>query len=107
MTTRIAVRVQPGARIRRGAKSSPGAVDGVMADGVVKLKVGAQAVDGKANGAVLELLAAVLGVKPRDLAIVRGTSSRNKVVAVDGLSESEVSARIAAAVRAARENDDD
>ncbi len=43
----------------------------------------APAVDGKANEAVLPLLARFLGVKHYDLKITRGLKSRNKIIAVD------------------------
>ena len=49
---------------------------------------------GKANEAVLRLLAAALGIERRRLRIVRGATSRQKVVSVDGLEQEEIRARL-------------
>jgi uncharacterized protein (TIGR00251 family) len=61
---------------------------------VLRLRVAAPAQRGKANEAVLRLLAAALGVERRRLRIVRGQTSRQKVVLVDGLDEAEIRARL-------------
>jgi uncharacterized protein (TIGR00251 family) len=63
-------------------------------DDVLRLRVAAPAQRGKANQAVLRLLAAALGIERRRLRIVRGETSRQKVVSVDGLDESEIRARL-------------
>ncbi len=55
--------------------------------------------DGRANEAVLELLAASLAVPRRDLEITSGRASRDKVVALTGLSSDDAEARLSAAVR--------
>ncbi|MGD0204858.1 MAG: DUF167 domain-containing protein [Dehalococcoidia bacterium] len=81
----ISVRVTPGA--------SRDAVVGWQGD-VLHLRVAAPAQRGKANEAVLRLLAAALGVERRRLRIVRGATSRQKVVCVDGLDEAEIRARL-------------
>jgi hypothetical protein len=52
---------------------------------------------GRANHAVLELLADTLRVPRADVELVGGQSARDKVVAVQGLSPSEVERRLAAA----------
>ena len=49
---------------------------------VVRVWVHAAATDGEANAAVLRLLAKSLGVAPSLLVIVRGESSRHKVIDV-------------------------
>lgn len=67
----LPVRVQPGAK-RSGAA-------GVW-NGHVKLAVAAPAVDGRANEALLALVAELFGLRPSAVALVRGHSSRNKVV---------------------------
>lgn len=86
MTARLAVRVQPGAR-------SPGLV-GWMSDGSLKLKVAAAPEGGRANRAVLELLAEALGVAPARLSLARGAGSRTKWIEVDGLDERQTRARL-------------
>jgi hypothetical protein len=63
-------------------------------DDTLRLSVAAPAQRGKANEAVLRLLSVALGL-PRDrLRIVRGQTSRRKVIAVEGLDEAEVRARL-------------
>ncbi|KPJ48392.1 MAG: hypothetical protein AMJ38_05455 [Dehalococcoidia bacterium DG_22] len=61
---------------------------------VLRLRVTAPAQRGKANEAILRLLAAALRIERRRLRIVRGEASRQKVVFVDGLDEAEVRARL-------------
>lgn len=62
--------------------------------GSLRVKVRARPEKGRANDAVLRLLARRLGVAPMNLSIVRGTTSRDKLVEVDGLSEDELQARL-------------
>jgi len=81
----ISLRVTPGA--------SADALVGWQGD-VLRLHVAAPAQRGKANEAVLRLLAAALGIERRRLRIVRGAASRQKVVWVDGLDEAEIRARL-------------
>ena len=77
---RVTVRLTPRGRAGR--------IDGVarLADGtpVLKASVGAPPEDGRANEALLRLLAAQWGLARRDVAIVAGIRSRNKSVHVAG-----------------------
>ena len=50
----------------------------------VKLRLAARAVDGKANAALVEFLAAHYGVPKRSVRIVSGLKSRDKRVVIDG-----------------------
>ena len=59
-------------------------------EGVLYAKVTALPQKGQANRALLELMAEILGVPKSALAIIRGQSSRNKVIAIHGLSREEV-----------------
>ena len=68
-----------------------------MRDGALRVSVTAPPHDGKANAALLELLADTLGVAKSRLRIARGHSSRDKVVAVDGLDAGEVRRMLEAA----------
>ena len=61
----------------------------------LKVKVHAPALDGRANDALLALLAAKLGVPRRAVTLVRGDKSRHKVVRIDGLNPGEARARLA------------
>lgn len=62
-----------------------------------KLRVSAPAEAGKANEAVLDLLADALELPRRDLEISAGRGSRDKVVSLEGLSPDVVEARLVAA----------
>jgi len=67
-----------------------------------KVRVTAAPEAGKANDAVLELLARTLDLPRRDLAIETGATSRNKLVSLTGLTEAIVEARLAQAEIAGR-----
>ncbi len=73
-----------------------------MADGTLKLKVSEPPEGGRANRAVVTLLAAALGVRERAVHVVRGQGSRVKLIEVDGLDERDVRSRITAALDAGR-----
>ena len=65
------------------------------ADGVLQVKVAAPPVKGKANKELVAFLSQVLGVGKSSLTIVKGHTSRNKVITVDGLSQEEIIKRLA------------
>ena len=81
----IKVRVQP--------KSSRNQVGGFQ-DGTLRVRVTAAPTEGQANAAVIALLAKTLGVSKSRLGIIRGYSSRDKVVSVDTLTQQEVRRKI-------------
>jgi uncharacterized protein (TIGR00251 family) len=62
-----------------------------------KIKVAEPPEAGRANDAVVRVLAESLGLRRRDVSIVSGHGSRDKVVAVEGLSAVEVAERLASA----------
>jgi len=66
-------------------------VDGVV-DGVLRVRVGSPAVEGAANNALIRLIADQLGVARRDVRIVAGAASRQKLMVVDGIEAEEVTA---------------
>ncbi len=76
----IAVRVTP----RGGRDEIDGTEQLANGNNVVKLRVRAIADGGAANRAVIELLAAALGVPKRSVRLLSGATSRFKRVAVDG-----------------------
>ena len=57
---------------------------------VVKIKLTAPPVEGKANKALIELLAKKLGVARSNVEIVSGERSRSKSVRIHGLSQEEI-----------------
>ena len=61
---------------------------------VLRVRVSAPPVEGRANDALLRLLARALDVPTSRLRLVRGQTQRNKVVAVEGLSDEEVRVRL-------------
>jgi len=67
-------------------------VDGVV-DGVLRARVGSPAVEGAANNALVRLIADELGVARRDVRIVAGATSRQKLVVIDGLAAEVVTRR--------------
>ena len=86
--TRLRLRVSP------GAKRS--AVVGPHGD-AWKVRVAAPPEDGRANDAVLELLARTLDVPRAQLELVSGHASRDKIVVRDGLEQRHSERLLAAA----------
>ena len=86
--TRLRLRVSPGAR-------RPGIV-GRHGD-AWKVRVAAPPVDGRANDAVVGLLADTLGVPANAVTVVSGHGARDKVVALAGVEAAEADERLAAA----------
>lgn len=72
----LLLHVQPGARVT--------ALAGRHGD-AIKVRLAAPPVDGRANEALLVFVAEVAGVAPRAVRLVRGASSRLKVIEVEGL----------------------
>jgi uncharacterized protein (TIGR00251 family) len=60
----------------------------------IKIKIQAPAMDGKANAALLEFVAEKLGIPIRQLALVAGQKSRDKMVAIQGIEEAEARQRL-------------
>lgn len=89
-STRLRLRVVPGA-------AKPGVV-GRYGD-AWKVRVAAAPERGAANEAVVELVARTLGVHPREVRLVSGFASRDKIVEVEGLRPDETEARLASAER--------
>jgi uncharacterized protein (TIGR00251 family) len=65
-----------------------------LAGGELRVRVAAPAVDDKANRALAVFLAEWLGVPPSRVLLVKGGSSRHKVVEIEGLAEQDVRARL-------------
>ena len=63
----------------------------------IKVQVSAPPEGGKANKAVVGLLAGVLGVRPNQVLVVKGHTQSRKVVQVEGLAQPDVDAKLAAA----------
>jgi uncharacterized protein (TIGR00251 family) len=76
--TDVSIRLQP--RARR---------DEVVGEraGAIVIRVTAPPVDGKANAALCAFVARAAGVPPSRVSVVRGQTSRDKVVRVEGIDE--------------------
>jgi uncharacterized protein (TIGR00251 family) len=85
---RISVRAKPRAKVSRILGASGTSVD---------VAIAAPPVDGAANEELIAVLADALGVAKRLLRIVAGGGSKRKLVEVDGLTDTEVATRLAAA----------
>lgn len=59
-----------------------------------KVRVAAPPEDGRANEAVLKLVAETLDLPRRDVSLVSGRTARDKVVALAGLDEAEAVRRL-------------
>ena len=64
--------------------------------GSIRARLTAPPVDGVANAALIDLLSRQLHLPKRDIEIVRGTTGRQKVIEVTGLTLEEVEQRITA-----------
>jgi uncharacterized protein YggU (UPF0235/DUF167 family) len=87
-TTRLRLRVAPGA--------AAAAVVGRHGD-AWKVRVAAAPDRGKANEAVLALLAETLAVPRSSVTLVSGGGSRDKIVELAGLAPAEIERRLATA----------
>ena len=66
----------------------------VMTVGTLKVRVAAPPADGAANRAVRRVLARALVLKPDSVEIVRGETTRRKLLRVNGLAAAELHARL-------------
>lgn len=73
---RLEIKVQP--------RSSRNQIAGEQ-DGVLKIKLTAPPVDGEANQALIDYLSGLLGVPKRNINLVKGETSRNKLVEISGI----------------------
>ncbi len=83
---RIAVRLRPGGR--------GDALLGIE-DGVLRARVLAPPLEGRANKALRKLIAARVGVPFSRVELVRGEKSRDKLIAVEGVDAEELARRLA------------
>jgi len=65
-----------------------------FSDGVLLVKISAPPVKGKANRELIAFLSQKLAVGKGTLTIVKGHTSRNKLIAIDGLGQEEIIRRL-------------
>lgn len=73
----LAVRVIP-----RAKKNT---VDGIMADGTLKIRLAAPPVEGKANQALVRFLVEILDIPASQIKIIAGQTGRRKRVLISGM----------------------
>ena len=81
---RITVRLTP--------RAGRDAIDG-WRDGILHVRVAAPPAENGANEALLRLLAKSLAVPRSSLSIASGAHARTKIIAVEGLAATEITAR--------------
>ena len=84
-TARLSIRLTP--------RASRDAIAGFEGE-TLRVRVTAPPVEGRANRALVRLLAKRLGLSRGAVRVVAGQASRNKVVAVDGLGAAELRRRL-------------
>jgi uncharacterized protein (TIGR00251 family) len=84
-SARVVIRVTPGAPRTE--------IVGAYGEGW-KVRVSAPAERGRANGAVISLLAEELGVARPSVRIVTGETSREKLIEIEGMTQEEAARRL-------------
>lgn len=88
----LELREQPGGfsfRVRVIPKAHKNSLAGIE-DGVLVVRLSAPPVEGKANVALVDYLATVLGLRKRQVWLESGQKSRHKLVRVEGLRRDEL-----------------
>jgi uncharacterized protein len=85
VTTRLALRVSPGARTN--------AVVGRHGE-AWKIRVSEPPEGGRANAAVVQVLADTLGVPRRTISVISGHGARDKLVELAGITPDEIERRL-------------
>ncbi|MGC2621359.1 MAG: DUF167 domain-containing protein [Acidobacteriaceae bacterium] len=85
----FAVRVTP-----RASRTAVTGIVGERAEAAVKIALHAPPVEGKANAALVEFVAEMLGVRRSAVEIVGGEHARSKVILVRGVGAGAVAAAI-------------
>jgi uncharacterized protein (TIGR00251 family) len=82
----LAVRITP--------RASRDEISEILSDGTVKIRLTAPPVEGKANTALVDFLADVMGIPASRIEIVAGKSGRDKLVSILDLDAETVHQRI-------------
>jgi uncharacterized protein (TIGR00251 family) len=80
-SVRISVQVHPGAKRNEIVR---------VEDSVWHLKIAAPPTEGKANKELIEFLSEILDISKSRITIERGTTSRRKLIALQGLTQADL-----------------
>ena len=100
MSRRAALAAGPGCRlvVRLTARAEADRIEGWGVDGsgrpILNVRTRAVPVDGKANAALERLIAKALELAPSAVALAAGASARVKTLAIAGLDEADLRARL-------------
>jgi uncharacterized protein len=61
-----------------------------FANGILKVRVSAPPIEGKANVRLIELISRKIGVPRSNVTIIKGRTSRIKTINIEGVSQSKV-----------------
>ena len=84
------IRVQPGSRKNEIVE--------ILADGTIKIRISAPALEGKANHALIEFLSQLLKVKQSSIEIVAGLRTKDKLVSITNITIDQIESVIHEAV---------
>lgn len=82
---RLSLKVTPGARHDKIVGET---------DGAIRIRLHAPPTDGRANAALLKLLAGKLGIPKNDVRLITGAAARKKIVGIHGLAIDEARRRL-------------
>ena len=75
-------------------RTSKSEIAGVLDDGTLKVKLNAPPLEGKANKELIKLLAKEFNIPKSSIEIVAGKNSKQKIVALIGITPDEVNKQI-------------
>lgn len=79
--------------VRLTPRASSGGVE-LLADGSLRVRVTAPAVDGRANDALRRAVAKALHIAPSRVTLVRGVRSRDKTLRIEGVDAAAIRLRL-------------
>lgn len=80
--TQLSIRLQPNSSVNKVVE--------IREDGIVKIKINAPAVEGKANKALCKYLHEILQIPVSNIEIIRGKLSREKIIRINGIDADKV-----------------
>ncbi len=80
--TQLSIRLQPNSSVNKVVE--------IREDGIVKIKINAPAVEGKANKALCKYLHEILQIPVSNIEIIRGELSREKIIRINGIDADKV-----------------